>query len=45
MPIYIEFTQKTPDAMIEEALAGKHVVKERLSDFCSWLYEEKKKKI
>ena len=33
MPIYIEFTQKTPDALIEEALAGKHVVKERLSDF------------
>ena len=44
MPIYIEFTQKTPDAMIEEALAGKHVVKERLSDFCTWLQDERKKK-
>ena len=44
MPVYIEFTQKSPDALIEEALGGKHVVKERLSDFCTWLQDERKKK-
>jgi|SRR3989338_134430 len=43
-PLFIEFTQKTPDEIIEESLAGKHVVRERLSDFCSWLQDEKGKK-
>lgn len=43
-PLFIEFTQKTPDEIIEEALAGKHVVRERLSDLCSWLQDEKGKK-
>jgi len=43
MPLFIEYTQKTPNDLIEEALAGKHVVKERLSDFCNWLQDFKKK--
>ncbi len=33
MPLFLEYAQKTLDGLIEEALAGKHVVKERLSDF------------
>lgn len=41
MPLYIEFKQKTPDGIIEEALAGKYVVKESLSDFFNWLEDEK----
>ena len=45
MPLFIEYTQKTPDELIEEALSGKHVVKERLSDFCNWLQDEKHKKL
>jgi hypothetical protein len=44
MPLFIEFKQKTPDAIIEEALAGKFVVKESLSDFCNWLEDEKNMK-
>ncbi len=43
MPLFLEYTQKTPDAIIEEALAGKHVVKERLSDFFNWMQDEKGK--
>ena len=44
MPLYLEFKQKNPDEIIEEALAGKHVVKESLSDFFTWLEDEKGKK-
>ena len=44
MPLFIEFKQKNPDGIIEEALAGKHVVKESLSDFSNWLEDEKGKK-
>jgi len=44
MPLFIEYTQKTPDDLIEEALVGKRVVKERLSDFCNWLQDVKNKK-
>jgi len=43
MPLFLEYAQKTPDGLIEEALAGKHVVKERLSDFFNWMQEEKGK--
>ena len=43
MPLFLEFTQKNPDELIEEALAGKHVVKERLADFFNWLQDEKNK--
>lgn len=44
MPLFIEYTQKTPDEIIEEALNGKETVRTRLSDFCSWLQENKGKK-
>ncbi len=44
MPLFIEFKQKNPDEIIEEALVGKHVVKESLSDFSNWLEDEKGKK-
>lgn len=44
MPLFIEYTQKNPDDIIEEALKGKEVVKARLSDFCTWAEEEKGKK-
>jgi hypothetical protein len=44
MPLYIKYTRKTPDDLIEEALNGKETVKARLSDFCTWLHEEKGKK-
>jgi len=45
MPQFIAYTQKNPDEIIEEALAGKHVVKERLSDFCTWLQDVKHRKL
>ena len=45
MPLFIEYTQKNPDDLIEESLAGKQVVKERLSDFCNWLQDERNKKL
>jgi len=41
MPLFIEFKQKTPDEIIEEALNGKYVVKESLSDFFNWLEDVK----
>lgn len=44
MPLFIEYTQKNPDEIIEEALKGKETVKARLSDFCTWTEEEKGKK-
>lgn len=44
MPLFLEFKQKNPDEIIEEALAGKYVVKESLSDFQTWLEDEKGKK-
>jgi hypothetical protein len=43
MPLFLEYSQKSPDDLIEEALAGKHVVKERLSDFFNWMQDEKQK--
>lgn len=43
MPLFLEYKQKNPDDIIEEALAGKSVVKETLSDFCTWLEDEKNK--
>ena len=43
MSLFLEYSQKSPDELIEEALAGKHVVKERLSDFFNWMQEEKQK--
>ena len=43
MPLFLEFKQKTPDEIIEEALNGKYVVRETLSDFCTWLQDEKGK--
>ena len=36
MPLFLEFKQKTPDEIIEESLNGKYVVRETLSDFCTW---------
>lgn len=44
MPLYIEFTRKNPDELVDEALNGKETVKARLSDFCTWLIEERGKK-
>jgi len=44
MPLFIEYTQKNPDEIIEEALKGKETVKARLSDFCTWAQDEKGKK-
>ena len=44
MPLFVEYTQKTPDEIIEEALNGKETVRSRLSDFCTWLQQEKEKK-
>ena len=44
MPMYIEFTRKNPDQLVDEALNGKETVKARLSDFCTWLIEERGKK-
>ena len=44
MPLFIEYTQKNPDEIIEEALKGKETVKARLSDFCTWVEDEKGKK-
>ena len=44
MPLFLEFKQKTPDEIIEEALNGKYVVRESLSDFCTWLQDVKGKK-
>ena len=44
MPLFIEYTQKNPDEIIEESLKGKETVKARLSDFCTWAEEEKGKK-
>jgi len=44
MPLFTEYTQKNPDELIEEALNGKETVRARLSDFCTWLQEEKGKK-
>ncbi len=44
MPLFIKFKQKTPDQIIEEALSGKYVVKESLSDFSNWLEDKKNKK-
>ncbi|HUT06700.1 MAG TPA: hypothetical protein VMW74_08465 [Nitrosopumilaceae archaeon] len=44
MPLFIEYTQKNPDDIIEEALKGKETVKARLSDFCTWAEDEKGKK-
>lgn len=44
MPLFIEYTQKTPDDIIEEAKEGKHIVKARLSDFCTWAEDVKGKK-
>lgn len=44
MPLFIEYTQKNPDEIIEESLKGKETVKARLSDFCTWAEEEKEKK-
>jgi len=43
MPLFVEFKQKNPDQIIEEALAGKYVVKESLSDFATWLQDIKHK--
>ena len=44
MPLFVEYTQKNPDEIIEEALNGKETVRSRLSDFCTWLQQEKEKK-
>ncbi|KAG2478607.1 MAG: hypothetical protein NPMRTH1_400016 [Nitrosopumilales archaeon] len=44
MPSFIEYTQKNPDEIIEEALKGKEIVKARLSDFCTWAQDVKGKK-
>lgn len=45
MPLFIEYTQKNPDDIIEEAVkGGKETIKARLSDFCTWSEEEKGKK-
>jgi len=44
MPLYLEYSQKNPDDLIEEALSGKETVRARLSDFCTWLQDEKGKK-
>ncbi len=41
MPLFLEYARKTLDELIEEALAGKHVVRERLSDFFNWMQDEK----
>ena len=44
MPLFVEYTQKSPDEIIEEALNGKETIRTRLSDFCTWLQQEKEKK-
>ncbi len=44
MPLFVEYAQKSPDQIIEEALNGKETVRSRLSDFCTWLQHEKGKK-
>ncbi|MCV0398501.1 MAG: hypothetical protein K5785_00745 [Nitrosarchaeum sp.] len=43
MPLFLEFKQKNPDEIIEEALSGKYVVRESLSDFATWLQDIKNK--
>ena len=35
MPLFVEYTQKSPDDIIEEALNGKETVRSRLSDYCT----------
>ena len=44
MPLYLEYSQKNPDDLIDEALISKETVRARLSDFCSWLQDVKHKK-
>ena len=41
MPYFIEFTQKTPDELIEEAVSDPSVVKKRLRRFFNYLKDEK----
>lgn len=43
MPLFLEYSQKNPDDLIEEALLSKETVRARLSDFCSWLQDIKQK--
>ena len=45
MPLYLEYTQKNPDEVIEESLKGKETIKARLSDFCTWSQDVKGKKL
>ena len=44
MPLFLEYTQKNPNDLIEEALHSKETIRARLSDFCSWLQDIKQKK-
>lgn len=44
MPLFLEYTKKTPLELIEEAKNGKETVKARLFDFCNWLQDVKGKK-
>ena len=43
MPLFLEYAQKNPDDLIEEALNNKETIRARLSDFCSWLQDIRQK--